>query len=153
MNELHIGAVVRVSHIGVCVSDMERSLRFYCDGLGFEPAERYDLDDTTLPGLAEALEVASPVALRSQMVVRDGLKIELLAYRSPSPTGVPSSSRGQLGLTHLAVVTDDVDATAERLVALGGTFLERTDVEVGVRLVFVADPDGTRIELLAGVNR
>ena len=24
------------SHLGICVSDLERSLRFYCDGLGFE---------------------------------------------------------------------------------------------------------------------
>ena len=24
------------SHVGICVSDLERSLRFYCEGLGFE---------------------------------------------------------------------------------------------------------------------
>jgi catechol 2,3-dioxygenase-like lactoylglutathione lyase family enzyme len=25
-----------LSHLGLCVSDLERSLRFHCDGLGFE---------------------------------------------------------------------------------------------------------------------
>ena len=25
------------SHLGICVSDLERSVRFYCEGLGFEP--------------------------------------------------------------------------------------------------------------------
>ena len=25
------------SHLGICVSDLDRSLRFYCEGLGFEP--------------------------------------------------------------------------------------------------------------------
>ena len=24
------------SHLGICVSDLDRSLRFYCEGLGFE---------------------------------------------------------------------------------------------------------------------
>ena len=37
------------SHIGICVSDLDRSLRFYCEGLGFEVAERYELDSETPP--------------------------------------------------------------------------------------------------------
>ena len=32
------------SHIGICVSDLERSLTFYRDGLGFEEGPRFDLD-------------------------------------------------------------------------------------------------------------
>jgi len=27
-----------VSHIGICISDLERSMRFYCKGLGFKKA-------------------------------------------------------------------------------------------------------------------
>ena len=46
------------SHLGLCVSDLARSLRFYCEGLGFELAEGYTLDDTMLPDLARSLEVA-----------------------------------------------------------------------------------------------
>ena len=30
-----MSVISKVSHIGVCVSDLERSLRFYCDVLGF----------------------------------------------------------------------------------------------------------------------
>ncbi len=137
------------SHCGICVFDLERSLRFYCDGLGFDQAEGYDLDDGSLPGLADALEVASPVALRSQMITRDSLKLELLAYTSPLPSGSPSTSRGHLGLTHLTFMVKDIDAVAARLVEHGGTILEYTDVTVGVRLLFLTDPDGTRIELIA----
>src|SRR4051794_11451915 len=104
------------SHIGLCVSDLDRSLRFYCDGLGFERAEGYDLDDTSLPGLAEALEVPSPVAVRSQMITSGALKIELLAYSSVEPVGTPSASRAQLGFTHLSFVTTDIEAAVNRLV-------------------------------------
>ena len=31
------------SHFGICVSDLETSLRFYCDALGFEKAESLSL--------------------------------------------------------------------------------------------------------------
>ncbi|MFN8051370.1 MAG: VOC family protein [Acidimicrobiales bacterium] len=141
---------VRFSHTGICVTDLARSLRFYCEGLGFETAEGYDLDDTMLPGLADALEVPSPVALRSQMITLGPLRIELLAYTEPAPRGEASTSRGSLGLTHLSFVVDDVDAALARAVAAGGTLVEGTDVEVGIRLLFLADPDGTRIELMAG---
>src|SRR5690606_24182745 len=38
-------ANVSVSHIGLCVSDLEASLRFYTEGLGFEVAEGFDVGD------------------------------------------------------------------------------------------------------------
>ena len=61
----------RPSHVGLCVTDLDRSLRFYCDGLGFEKAEGFALDDTTLPGLDRGLEVPSPVSIASQMITKD----------------------------------------------------------------------------------
>ncbi len=32
-----------VSHLGICVSDLERSFRFYRDGLGFEPVGSHEV--------------------------------------------------------------------------------------------------------------
>jgi len=139
---------LRPSHVGLCVSDLARSLRFYCDGLGFEQAEGYDLDDATVPGLDKSLEVPGPVVLRSQMITLGPMKIELLHYTSPAVGGVPSARRNQLGLTHLSFWVDDVDRAAAVLVGLGGTILPDTRQAPGVELVFLADPDGTRVELM-----
>ena len=47
----------RPSHVGLCVRDLERSLRFFCDGLGFEKAEGFELDSDAAPGLERSLEV------------------------------------------------------------------------------------------------
>ena len=138
----------RLSHFGLCVSGLEQSLRFYCDGLGFERAEGFDLSDADLPGLDRALEVPAPVDLRSQMITLGGTRIELLHYRTPGVEGAPSQRRNQVGLTHLAFWVDDVDAAAGRLAQLGGTILAETRQTVGIELVFVADPDGVRIELM-----
>jgi glyoxylase I family protein len=143
------GIAAQTSHIGLCVTDLERSLRFYCDGLGFEKVLSYELDDTMMPGLGQGLEVASPVALTSQFIQLDGLKIELLEYRSPAPSGEPSSSRGTIGLTHLSFYVDDVDVAAARLVQCGGTIIQSTRVTLGIEIVFLGDPDGARVELMA----
>jgi glyoxylase I family protein len=140
---------IRPSHIGLCVTDLEQSLRFYCDGLGFTRAEGYDLDEQMLDGLDRALEVASPVKLRSQMITNGELKIELLHFTEPSATGAASATRGQIGFTHLSMFVDDVDAVAAQLSQLGGTVLGGTRAQLGYEVVFVADPDGTRVELMA----
>ncbi len=124
-------------------------MRFYCDGLGFVPAEGYDLDEQMLEGLDRALEVGAPVRLRSQMITNGELKIELLHFADPPPIGEPSARRNQLGFTHLSMFVDDVDAVAAGLAALGGEVLGSTRAQLGYEVVFVADPDGARVELMA----
>ncbi len=136
------------SHLGICVSELERSLRFYRDGLGFEVSDRFDLDSTQLPDLPASLEVESPVTVVSQMIVKGPLKIELLHYPGRDAQGVPSTSRGLLGLTHLSFTVADVDAAAARLCEFGGEIVDATRVNVGIAIVFLTDPDGTRIELM-----
>ncbi len=136
------------SHVGVCVSDLEQSIHFYCDGLGFELAERFDLDSEQLPGLDRSLEIDGPVAVNSQMIVNGPMKIELLHYPGRPAQGTPSPSRGLLGLTHLSFYVADVDVAAACLIEHGGTILDRTRADVGIPLVFLTNPDGTRVELM-----
>lgn len=135
----------KVSHIGLCVTDLDRSYRFYVEGLGFEPFARFEITR----GIAE---VDLPVDLTSCFIQKDGLRIELLHYRSPGAIGHPSTRRNHLGLTHLSFTTDDVDAAAAALVEYGGTIIEGTrsgqDDPSSVQIIFVADPDGTRVELM-----
>lgn len=140
------------SHAGICVSDIDRSLRFYCDGLGFQIAERYDLDSEQMPGIDRSLEIDGPVTVISQMIVNGPMKIELLAYPGRAATGTPSTSRGLLGLTHLSFNVDKVDSAGARLVEFGGTILEHTRSETGIVLLFLTDPDGTRIELMGAAG-
>ena len=139
------------SHVGLCTPDLDATLRFFTDGLGFDAADGWDLDSEMLPDLPAALEVDggdAPVSVRSQMVERDGMKVELLGFDSPAPTGSPSTSRGSVGLTHLAFWVDDREAAVERAVAAGATVIESTRTNPGVDLVFVEDPAGVRIEFM-----
>jgi lactoylglutathione lyase len=145
-------ASVNVSHIGLCVRDLEASLRFYTEGLGFEVAEGYDIGDE----VAHTLEVEQGVVLRSQMIQKEGFKIELLGWTSPQPFGTPSRSRGQLGITHLSFDVVDMASVEQRLVELGGAVVESTRTRLPfpgghMDLLFLTDPDGTRVELMEAV--
>ena len=139
----------RPSHVGLCVRDLDRSLRFFCHGLGFEQAETFELDSTAAEGLDRGLEVPGPVRIVSQFVENDTMKIELLHFVEPGVRGTPSASRNQLGLTHLSFYVDDLEAATRHLVDCGATVIEATRTSPGIDLLFLADPDGVRVELMA----
>ena len=137
------------SHFGICVTDLERSYRFYCEGLGFEPVETHRVG----PEFGTLMEL-DDVDLESRMIRRDGVTVELLGFHSPPVIG-PDTRRpmNQLGLTHLSLRVDDVEAVAATVEALGGSVVRgtRTSVDLGqVQLDFLycTDPDGVRIELM-----
>jgi catechol 2,3-dioxygenase-like lactoylglutathione lyase family enzyme len=133
-------------HIGICVSDLERSIRFYRDGLGFKEAGRLEISDEptrTVLGIPDA-------DLHAVYLERDGLRIELLHY--PRPGAIGSSEprpMNQLGLTHMAVRVESLEEVIDKLVPLGAKVLEQTRVRndaFDADLVYLTDPDGMRIE-------
>ncbi|WP_007510749.1 VOC family protein [Pseudofrankia saprophytica] len=144
-----VGTVTTVSHIGLCVSDFERSLRFYTEGLGFELAEGFDIGDA----LAQLAEVEPPMSCRSQMIVKGSTKLQLLGWKTPAAEGAALVTRRQIGFTHLSAYVDDLTEVEARLVALGATPIEHTRTHIPMRggamdVLFLADPDGIRIELV-----
>jgi catechol 2,3-dioxygenase-like lactoylglutathione lyase family enzyme len=141
--------VTTFSHIGVCVSDMEKSCRFYCDGLGFELAEKHSVG----PEFGRLMEIEG-VKVDSQFVRREGMAIELLHFLEPGFEGDGARRAiNRLGITHLSFRVDDVDTVASKLVSLGGVVLRdsRTTFDLGEQkldFVYCTDPDGVRIELM-----
>ncbi|MBY0279655.1 VOC family protein [Candidatus Binatia bacterium] len=142
--------ISKVSHIGVCVSDLERSIRFYCDVLGFVRSET--MSDVHVEGEpSDTLLKLRDVKLDAVYLERDGFRLELLHYERPrSPSRAPERSMNDLGFTHLSVQVPDVKAVLEKLDALGVAIDRETVIEFGGMTVaaFVRDPDGLGIELV-----
>ena len=137
----------RLTHLGICVSELERSVAFYRDVLGFVEVGRYHVGDEAT---ARILEVSDP-DLELVYLERDGWRIELLHYRSPGSTGDGERrAMNALGLTHLSFAVDDLDVATSAIEAGGGCVLTRTAARFksGNRGLFALDPDGTRIELI-----
>lgn len=138
----------RVTHLGICVSDLEASLAFYRDALGFET-----LSELEASGPETSALLALPDArLRAVYLRRDGFVIELLHYRRPGAVGDGAPrAMNRLGLTHLSLRVPDLGAAIAALEDHGANVLHETRIEnrqLGARAVFALDPDGTRIELV-----
>jgi glyoxylase I family protein len=135
------------SHVGICVSDLDRSVRFYCEALGFTLAESHTVGDE----FGQLMEIDEEVVLQSQFIRKDGMTIELLKFHSPGEEGDGGRRRmNARGLTHLSIRVDDVDAVATAIFALGGEVImeSRTTLASDLDFVYCTDPDGTRIELM-----
>jgi catechol 2,3-dioxygenase-like lactoylglutathione lyase family enzyme len=137
-----------IAHIGICVSDLERSRRFYRDALGFKEVAKLQ---TSSPPTHKLLQMAD-VDLHALFLERDGLRIELLYYPRPGASaGERPRPMNQLGLTHMAIRVDDLDATIAALRRAGAGFIEGTVIdnpEFQARAAMVLDPDGMRLELI-----
>ncbi|MDX2166910.1 MAG: VOC family protein [Deltaproteobacteria bacterium] len=141
-------AVLRMTHVGLCVADLERALRFYRDGLGF--VQRSELRIGGEP--TETLLGIGEVDLHAVYLERDGTRIELLHYVVPGAIGdTAPRAMNRRGLTHLSLRVDSVAEAVAALRPLGATVLESRAIDLpdfGAAAVFVTDPDGTLIELV-----
>ena len=117
----------RPSH--VAVRRPRASLRFFCDGLGFEQVEA---SRWTAPRRARAQSRGAGPEDRVAVRQNDTMKIELLHF--VEPVGTPSASR--------TVDVDDLDAaTAPRECR---DLVEETRASPGSTCSWLADPDGVR---------
>jgi catechol 2,3-dioxygenase-like lactoylglutathione lyase family enzyme len=116
---------------------------FYCTALGFEDVARLrfeDADTRQLLALPEGI-------LAAAYLRRDGWMLELLHFPEPGVIdGEAPRPMNRTGLTHLSFVVEDLDTAISAVESSGGRVLGESRLEAAV---FVLDPDGTRIELLA----
>lgn len=138
---------LRITHLGLCVSDLETSVRFYREALEFEETRRLHFDDRPTATIL-SLENADVDLV---YMVRDGLRLELIGHRSSSVSGVGEvRAMDRVGLTHLSLYVADLDDRCARIRAEGGAVLAGTETVFasGNRGIMATDPDGTRLELI-----
>lgn len=146
--------VFRLSHFGICVTDLRRSIDFYT-ALGFTKAEGFELPcgiDTPIDTL---LEMRGAHLVGQFMRRTDGTAIELLSFESPPAIGPNRRAMNELGYTHMSFHVDDLEAAMAAVEAAGGTVHRHTRTyfdDAGMHAVFCSDPDGVRIELMQLVS-
>ena len=126
----------KFEHVGLTVSDIDRSLSFYVDLIGMT----LKLRRRSPNGGAEVAFVEAAGA-QLELIRPDG-DIRVPARRVPDT---------EAGMRHLTFNFDDMDATFDRLVAAGVTVIEKPrdayNRDILARVAFVLDPDGVVIEL------
>jgi catechol 2,3-dioxygenase-like lactoylglutathione lyase family enzyme len=139
-------AVPVIHHSAICVRDLEASLRFWRDGLGFTVLmdERFPGDWPTLFGAPSTWLRA--VFLGDQTRPDSGI-VELVDLGDVAGPQGSSSGAAGAGVLLLSVITD-LDAALDRLATLGTGGTPRRIEVAGVGLAVVTDPDGVRVELV-----
>jgi catechol 2,3-dioxygenase-like lactoylglutathione lyase family enzyme len=131
-----------INHVGNCVTDLDRSIRFYTEVFGFVEERRLQVPDSPSDRL---LRVEPPVGLTAVYLRKEQFILELIHFDRPGNPPARERVMNEPGLTHLSFSVDDVPATAQKAADLGGQVLVDTDVGAAV---FVRDPDGQLLELL-----
>jgi lactoylglutathione lyase len=133
-------AVARLDHVGLAVADLDSAVAWFCDVFGL-------VRELTLK--VDALDLSIEMLLHPTF----GYRLELL-HRPGSGAGRKPATPGEAALRegygHVAFDVTDLDAGYDRAIVCGArpVMPPGPSPEPGVRMAFVADPEGNLIELL-----
>jgi catechol 2,3-dioxygenase-like lactoylglutathione lyase family enzyme len=144
-------AIDGARHAGITVSDLDRSLDFYCGLLGLELRLRRLYEEREIARIVDVPE-ATAFDIAFIRIPGTSVEIELIEYRGCERKrwdGRPCD----YGTGHFALAVDDIDALYEDLSARGAVFRSSGAVEQvsgprrGGKSIYLHDPDGYIIEL------
>ena len=140
----------RVHHTGIIASDIERSLRFYRDGIGLQILSDIPVLESDWPAVfgvrstrARSINLGDPADPSAGV-------LELLEFEGgadPAPPVGPSTN----GFLLVSFLNIDVDAVLQRLGDLGFAPVGRIEGRSPVAtfdMATVRDPDGVLVELV-----
>jgi catechol 2,3-dioxygenase-like lactoylglutathione lyase family enzyme len=137
--------VNRLNHLGITVTDLDTSLAFYCDvvgfTLGFRTRATGEWFDTLTRNTGADIEIA--------MLELAGFTLQLVQYHAAGGDALPLAHH-RVGNPHLCIEVDDVDAR-HRTISDSGDHDPTPIVDImgrGIRSFYVHDPDGVPVELL-----
>lgn len=137
-------------HTGIQVADIDRSVRFYRDVLGFEVAFAWNPQADYIRTM-----VGSPEADIHAAILRmpgSDYFLEILEYRGVDKQPVDTDTKNP-GTAHIAFFTDDCQGLYEELRSKGVESVSEPVTptigpNIGGRAVYMIDPDGVRLEFI-----
>jgi len=135
-----------IRHMGIVVADLEISLYFYCDLLGFQVAKQMEEAGVYIDNMLSLRNVkVTTVKLTSP----SGQLIELLQYHS-HPEDQRVRNICEIGISHIAFTVDSLDIEYKRLEDKGIIFNSPPQLSPDgyAKITFCRAPEGTFVELV-----
>lgn len=125
-----------MDHIGILTNDLQRSVEFYTDVLGFSISSKMEMDGLTII-----------------FVEKERSKIELMGYKNVPKR--PENIQLEMGDNslplndHITFSVDDMEATVDELRKKNVTFdMDPIQLEGGIKMASFKDPNRLLIELV-----
>ena len=137
-----------INHVAISTGDIERSVAFYRDLLGFEEVFRtnWEVGEKVFDNITDLEDSSARIVL----LKAGNACVELFEYQTPAPK--PGESRRPVcdhGITHLCLQVTAIDEEYARLKAAGMAFhCPPQQLDGDIRVTYGRDPDGNVVELL-----
>jgi len=137
---------LKLHHTGLSVTDLDRSIAFYGDLLGFKVLRIIEAEPEGK--LGEVVNVPGACARLAHLALGDAI-LELLEYSYPRGRAIPTEyTMADTGFSHICLASDDILSDYLRLKGRGVRFYtEPMEYRPGVRMAYFWGPDGETCEL------
>lgn len=139
--------ITAIRHIGLVVNDLEKSLKFWCEVMGFTQLRQID---ETGPYIDSMLGLKDVHVTTVKLSAPDGNLLELLFFHS-HPDKIRWEGRPySTGLTHIALTVDNLQETCNRLEKIGVSFLSKPQrsPDGSVNVIYATGLEGLFLELV-----
>ena len=136
------------SHLILHCGDTEATIDFWCKGLGGELEQDEELESPAL----DAIFGREGVRIRDTFIRIGGTRIHTIETLDIRRTREPAAAfEKPLGMSGLSFHVADLDEAHARAISEGRSPTEIysfSDLETPVRMFFLEDPDGLRVEMI-----
>ena len=141
--------ILATNHTSFTVSNLDRTIAFFRDGLGFEVTSK-------APRSRELIEQVTGVDGGDVIIAYirgPGHSLELIEYTGPPERGAVRPRPCDVGFAHVAYDVDDIEAAVETAAAFDVRPIRAIAVvddgpNRGNKAVYLRDPDGITIEFI-----
>ncbi|MSQ07530.1 MAG: VOC family protein [Dehalococcoidia bacterium] len=141
-----------ISHMGICVRDIEKSLKFYRDILGMKVTRQETQDMQAHFGDRQAAVYQKRRKTRQSAHLHwgDGKPYLVLSSHTDAAVEGQAPKLDQVGIHHICFTVKDPTSLARHLVAhgvkLADTLEGYTNAQGKVRVFYCFDPDGILVQ-------
>ncbi|MDA0663689.1 MAG: VOC family protein [Proteobacteria bacterium] len=141
--------VLGTNHTSFTVSNLDRTVAFFVEALGFEMISRAPRD----PAIIQRVTGVKGAELHIAYVQGPGHRLELIQYLAPADRGRVRALPCDTGFAHIAYDVDDIDAAIAAsaphgVLPIGDPVAIDKGPNTGGRVVYMRDPDDVTIEFI-----
>ena len=139
-------------HTGLVVADLESSIKFWCEIMGFKISVRMEESGIHIDRMMGLDNVKVTTV---KLIDCSANILELLCFHSHSDSLRSSCLPYSLGFTHIALTVDDIDQVLHQMRSFGCAHSPTPQLSPNgkVKVVYATGPEGVILELVESIKK